>query len=127
METLELAPAPEIGKKRKSAQFRTGKPTPIFTPVIASSIKKENDVVAVKPKSKWFLKNTSENLTNTEAIIRGALIITMPMLSAIDWNYGTHTMFFIAPVIFYLEVTAFTMYCPIKALFSNYGRSSHFE
>jgi hypothetical protein len=122
MKTLELAPAPEIAEKRKSAQFRTAEQTPIAAPVT-----KENDVAVVKTKREWFLKDTPENLTNTEAIIRGAFIITMPMLSAIDWNYGTHTMLFIAPVIFYLEVTAFTMYCPIKALFSNYINPSHFE
>jgi hypothetical protein len=122
MKTLELAPAPEIAKKRKLAQFRTTEQTPI-----AASLTKKNDVAPVKIKSEWFLKDSRENLTNTEAIIRGAFIITMPMLSAIDWDYGTHTMFFIAPVIFYLEVTAFTMYCPIKALFSNYIHPSHFE
>lgn len=122
MKTLELAPAPEIAKKRKSAQFKTTEQTSIAAPLT-----KENDVAPVKTKSGWFLKDSRENLTNTEAIILGAFIITMPMLSAIDWDYGTHTMFFIAPVIFYLEVTAFTMYCPIKALFSNYIHPSHFE
>ena len=36
-------------------------------------------------------------------------------------------VYFIAPSIFYLEVTAFTMYCPIKALFSNYSHPPKFE
>jgi hypothetical protein len=122
MKTLELAPAPEITKKRTVVQLRTAEQTPIVAPVI-----KENKVAAIKTKNKWFLKDSPENLTNTEAIIRVAFVITMPMLSAIDWNYGTHTMFFIVPVIFYLEVTAFTLYCPIKALFSKYIRPSNFE
>jgi hypothetical protein len=31
----------------------------------------------------------------------------MPMLSAIDWNYGTHTMFFIAPVLLLGQIEQF--------------------
>ncbi|TFF33329.1 hypothetical protein [Mucilaginibacter psychrotolerans] len=80
-----------------------------------------------KPTTSWFNAEAPENLTIKEAIIRAALVITMPMLSAIDWTYGTHTLYIIAPSIFYLEVTAFTMYCPIKALFSNYSHPPKFE
>jgi hypothetical protein len=80
-----------------------------------------------KIKINWFSEDSPENLTTTEAVIRGALIVLMPVLSAIDWNFGTHSMFFIAPVIFYLEVTAFTMVCPIKALFSDYSHPFRYE
>ena len=80
-----------------------------------------------KPTTSWFNAEAPENLTVKEVIIRAALVITMPILSAIDWTYGTHIFYFIAPSIFYLEVTAFTMYCPIKALFSNYSHPPKFE
>lgn len=89
--------------------------------------------VKVKPASalntafNWFNAEAPENLTIKEAIVRAALVVTMPMLSAIDWTYGTHTFYFIAPAIFYLEVTAFTMYCPIKAIFSNDSYAPRFE
>jgi hypothetical protein len=49
MKTLELAPAPDIAKKRKSAQFRTAEQTPIVVPVT-----KENDVATVKQKENGF-------------------------------------------------------------------------
>ena len=75
----------------------------------------------------WFNPDSTENLSVKEAIIRAAFVIMMPVLSAVDWNYHTHTLFFIVPVIFYLEVTAFTMYCPVKALFSNYSHPPKYE
>jgi len=81
----------------------------------------------VKRKRGWFNEDAPENLTVKEAVIRGAFVILMPMLSAIDWHYGTYTLFFIAPIIFYLEVTAFTQMCPIKALFSNYTHPTKYE
>jgi hypothetical protein len=88
---------------------------------------KEKDGIKLETKASWFNPEASENLTVKECIIRAALVMTMPMLSAIDWNYGTHTLIFIIPAIFYLEVTAFTMNCPIKALFSNYSHPPKFE
>jgi hypothetical protein len=75
-----------------------------------------------KAKIHWFTDDCPENLTYTEAFIRGAMVVLVPMISAIDWNYGTHTLFFIAPVVFYLEFTVFTMFCPAKTLFSSYSR-----
>jgi hypothetical protein len=88
---------------------------------------KEKDTIKLETKTSWLNDEASENLTVKECVIRAALVITMPMLSAIDWNYGTHTLIFIIPVIFYMEVTAFTMNCPIKALFSNYNHPPKFE
>ena len=71
-------------------------------------------------EAKWFDKYTRENVTATEALIRATLVMVIPVFSAIDWDCGVHTMIYIAPIIFYSEVTVFTMTCPIKSLFSNY-------
>ncbi|UOE47160.1 DUF2892 domain-containing protein [Mucilaginibacter sp. SMC90] len=76
---------------------------------------------------RYFPDDSPENLSTTEAVIRGAMVFTMPILSSIDWNYHTHAMIIIAPVIFYLEVTAFTLYCPVKKMFSNYTHPSKYE
>lgn len=68
----------------------------------------------------WFSHDTMENLTFTQAALRGAALIVMPLsLSLFDSSYHTDILPFIVPVMFYLEVTAFTMYCPIKAIFSS--------
>jgi hypothetical protein len=88
---------------------------------------KNMTAVTVNNKKVWFNPESRENVSVMEAVIRGACVVTMPMLAAIDWYNGTHTMYFIAPVIFYLEVSAFTLYCPIKALFSNYNQPVKYE
>jgi hypothetical protein len=75
-----------------------------------------------KARIRWFADDCPENLTYTEAFIRGAMVVLVPMISAIDWNYGTHALFFIAPVVFYLEFTVFTMFCPAKSLLSSDSR-----
>jgi hypothetical protein len=81
-----------------------------------------------KPKTAWLEEATSrENLTDKEAIIRGFFIVTMPILSAVAWYYDTYFILLLVPVLFYLEITAFTLYCPIKALFSNYRRPIKIE
>jgi hypothetical protein len=122
METLELSP----GAKRtfswnyKKFKFTGNKPGEAQ----AVALKK---LALKKIKINWFAEDSPENLSTAEAAIRGGLVVLIPILSAIDWNYGTHSMAFIAPVILYLEVTAFTMFCPIKALFSNYSHPSSYE
>ena len=69
----------------------------------------------------WIRHDTAENLSFTQAALRASGVISMPLiLSAIDWSFHTDILIFIIPVMFYLEVTAFMMYCPIKAIFSNY-------
>ena len=122
MKMLELPPYPQNSRAVKPAQFKAQEDKPV-----AVTITKDVHTAVTKTKYKWFSEDSAENLTVKESAIRGALVFTMPVLSAIDWNYGTHTMYFIAPVIFYLEVTAFTMYCPIKAMFSNYTQPSRYE
>ena len=119
MKMLELPPYSKNSRAVKPAQFKEDKPVAVTTVKQA--------IAGTKTRYKWFAEDAPENLTVKEAVIRGALVFTMPVLSAVDWNYGTHTMYFIAPVIFYLEVTAFTMYCPIKAMFSNYTHPSRYE
>ncbi|RKR81868.1 hypothetical protein BDD43_2029 [Mucilaginibacter gracilis] len=99
---------------------------------VKKSVQTDTEVkreIVSKPKSagSWFNAEAPENLTVKESVIRAAFVMTMPMLSAIDWTYGTHTLYFIAPAIFYLEVTAFTMSCPIKAFFSNDSHPPRFE
>ncbi|MDN3550676.1 hypothetical protein [Mucilaginibacter aquaedulcis] len=122
MKLLELPPYPQNNRATKTAQFKAKENKPV-----ALTIVKDAKIAVAKTKHRWFAQDTPENLTVKGSVIRGALVFTMPVLSAIDWNLGTHTMYFIAPVIFYLEVTAFTMYCPVKALFSNYTHPSRYE
>lgn len=43
----------------------------------------------------------------------------MLALSAIDWYLHTHTMIFIALLTMYLAVSALTMTCQVKALFTK--------
>ena len=122
MKTLLLPPNPRDLTKNNVHEIKVNAPhAPVHTEAV-------ND----KPAAGNFLKrlfpdDAAENLSTTEAVIRGALVFTMPVLSSVDWNFHTHTMIFIAPIIFYLEVTAFTMYCPIKRLFSNYTHPSKYE
>ncbi|MEO3407836.1 hypothetical protein AAFN85_28210 [Mucilaginibacter sp. CAU 1740] len=118
MKTLLLPPDPRDITKHRSAKLKTvSKSDPVTHEGFSWS----------KLTAKLFPDDTAENLSTTEAVVRGAMVFTMPVLSAVDWNYHTHTMLLIAPVIFYLEVTAFTMYCPIKRLFSNYSHPSRIE
>lgn len=78
--------------------------------------------------SRWFNHEAPENLTTTEAVCRGGAIITMPLLlSLFDSSFHTDVLPFIVPVMFYLEVTAFTMYCPIKAMFSDERQPAHYD
>ncbi|WP_413666962.1 hypothetical protein ACEN9X_20825 [Mucilaginibacter sp. Mucisp86] len=122
MKTLQLPPDPRDLAKNKTHEADTElkkasvQPTARYSqPVLDNFLKR------------FFPDDSPENLSTTEAVIRGALVFTMPVLSSIDWNYHTHAMIIIAPVIFYLEVTAFTLYCPVKRLFSNYTHPSKYE
>ncbi|WP_454801631.1 hypothetical protein [Mucilaginibacter phyllosphaerae] len=118
MKTLTLPPHPTFTHTQNNRYNQ-----PIVTVAVVNKAKTS---AAQKAKT-WFNADAPENLTIKEAIIRAAFVVTMPMLSAIDWTYGTHTLIFIIPVIFYLEVTAFTLSCPIKALFSNYSHPTKYE
>jgi len=122
METLESTPGGKKTDTGTNIQFKITE-----TKKVKTVAAKANGVVPAKTKIKWFSADSPENMTVTEAVIRGGLVVIMPILSAIDWSYGTHILFYIAPVIFYLEVTTFTMFCPVKALFSNYNHPSHYE
>ena len=83
----------------------------------------DKTVIGLKTKTGWFDKDAPQNLSYREAGIRGILVVCMPALSAIDWYLGTHTMIFIAPLIMYLAITALTMTCPVKALFTKVKRT----
>lgn len=122
MKTLQLPPDPRDLTKNKIREVNIELPK---APV-------QHEPEQSKPVLDNFLKrffpdDAPENLSTTEAVIRGALVFTMPVLSSIDWSYHTHTMIIIAPVIFYFEVTAFTLYCPVKRLFSRYTHPSKYE
>ena len=88
---------------------------------------KTRTIFSVKTKKGWFDKDSPQNLTYKEAGIRGIFVVCMPVLAAIDWNFHTHTMFFIAPFIMYLAVSALTMTCPVKELFSRRNKSDSQE
>jgi len=115
MNILELSPDQRKMRKSKIDRFTAME----HKPVVFFS-RKGKEVAREKTKAKWFDKYTRENVTATEALIRATLVMVIPVFSAIDWDCGVHTMIYIAPIIFYSEVTVFTMTCPIKSLFSNY-------
>ncbi|EHQ24879.1 hypothetical protein [Mucilaginibacter paludis] len=118
MKTLALPPYNSFTHKKNK------RPEKKVQPVLAV---KQKIVSKSKSAVRWFNAEAPENLSVKESVIRAAFVITLPMLSAIDWTYGTHLLYFIAPAIFYLEVTAFTMNCPIKALFSHDSHPPRFE
>jgi len=122
MNMLELSPDQKKMRKNNIVQFEIMERKPVV-----SFLRRNKEVFEGQTKTKWFAKYTRENLTGTEAIIRGTLAIIIPVLSAIDWNYGTHTMFYIAPILLYSELTVFTMTCPIKSMFSNYRNPADYE
>lgn len=122
MKTLQLPPDPRDLAKNKIRKADTElKEAPV------QSVAEHPKPVLDNFLKRFFPDDAPENLSTTEAVIRGAMVFTMPVLSSIDWNYHTHAMIIIAPVIFYLEVTAFTLYCPVKRLFSNYTHPSKYE
>lgn len=116
MKTLELTTGYDMAAKCSTFQFKIEE-----NKAVKVQVTKNKGNSPAKPKIKWFAADSPENLTVNEAVIRGLMVYTIPVLSAVDWNGGIHTMFFIAPVIFYLEFTAFSMFCPIKAWFNNYS------
>ncbi|MFS2185751.1 hypothetical protein ACCC92_03695 [Mucilaginibacter sp. Mucisp84] len=122
MKTLQLPP-----DSRDLAKNRIRKADTQLKRAVVPPIAKYSKPVSDNFLKRFFPDDSPENLSTTEAVIRGALVFTMPVLSSIDWNYHTHAMIIIAPVIFYLEVTAFTLYCPVKRLFSNYTHPSKYE
>jgi len=92
---------------------------------VVKQAKKDNIIGIV---SKWFNHDTPENISFTEAAVRGVAVILMPLtLSAFDWSFHTDALPFVVPVMFYLEVTAFTMYCPIKAMFTHKRLPEQFD
>lgn len=80
----------------------------------------DEEIIRIKTQNSQLAADGSQNLTGTEAVIRAIFVVVSPSFSAIDWYMGTHTLYFIAPLIIYFALTALTMNCPIKALFSKY-------
>lgn len=122
MKTLELPAYPGKLKSSSDQNVKTNEP------VAVKPAKVKSTALAIsKHRTIWLNPESRENVSVKEAVVRGALVVTGPMLSAIDWYNGTHTLYFIVPVLFYLEVSAFTLYCPIKALFSSYRQPIKYE
>jgi hypothetical protein len=122
MKTLQLPPDPRDIAKNKIGKVTIELPKkPLKEEVEQSKLVWDNFM------KRFFPVDAPGNLSTTEAVVRGALVFTMPVLSSIDWNCHTHTMIIIAPLIFYFEVTAFTLYCPLKRLFSSHTHPSKYE
>jgi hypothetical protein len=122
MKTLQLPPDPRDSAKKRTREVNIELPR-----ASVQQESKQSKPVLDNFLKRFFPDDAPENLSTTEAVIRGALVFTMPVLSSIDWNCHTHTMIIIAPLIFYFEVTAFTLYCPVKRLFSSYTHPSKYE
>ena len=58
--------------------------------------------------------NLDQNITFTESIIRVLCIPGLALCSAIAWYLMPAYVFLLIPIRFYLIVTAFTLYCPVK-------------
>lgn len=123
MDILELPPFPEDNKKSK--KMSTISPMP--AKAVNEIVKLHEEATEPAKEEKFPIPETAENLTSKEIAIRAGCVILLPMLSGIDWTYGTHTVAIIVPVAFYLEVTAFTSYCPIKAIFSKYRKPDSYD
>jgi hypothetical protein len=119
MKTFQLIIDPKILVTEKTGHYTYAPPKKVDHIAV-----KDKTVIGLKTKTGWFDKDAPQNLTYKGAGIRGILVVCMPGLSAIDWYLGTYTMIFIAPLIMYLAVTALTMTCPVKALFSDYKHKS---
>jgi hypothetical protein len=57
-----------------------------------------------------------ENITIKNALIRILLIPGLAFTSAIAWDVDPYYIIILAPTVFYLIFTAFTLYCPLTAL-----------
>jgi len=92
------------------------------------SIRQEKTSCRLRDLLGWFNHDTPENLTIMQGGVRGGALIIMPLvLLILDSSFHTDVLPFLVPVMFYLEVTAFTMYCPIKAIFSPEQRPEQFD
>lgn len=119
MKTYQLVIDPKFKENGKQCKFDHSPKNAVEHTAV-----EDIPVIGVKTKKGWFDKDAPQNLTSEGAAIRGILVVCMPPLSAIDWYCGTYTMIFIAPLIMYLAVTALTMTCPIKSLFSKYRHTN---
>lgn len=117
MELPELPPHPEKPHKKKAYK-------PVEEPVAPSIVQPESE----EPKKKsWLFKDSKENLSKKEIVFRAASIFLLLPVVAIDWYFGTKIVYVLVPTLFYLEVTAFTSYCPIKAIFSDDSEPIKYE
>ncbi len=114
MKTYQLVIDPKILITGKSCHYT-------YTPLKKAELEALEDkaMIGIKTKKGWFDKDAPQNLSYKEAAIRGMIVVFMPALSAIDWYLHTHTMYFIAPLTMYLAVSALTMTCQVKALFTK--------
>ncbi|QJD96072.1 hypothetical protein HH214_09390 [Mucilaginibacter robiniae] len=115
MKTYELVIDPKFAENGKNCQANLSPVAPVV-----HTAQEDRSVIGIKTDSGWFDKDAPQNLTSKGAALRAILVVCMPALSAIDWYLGTYTMIFFAPLTMYLAVTALTMTCPVKELFSNY-------
>jgi hypothetical protein len=118
MKTYQLIIDPKILVTGKACKFSYAP-----TKKIQHLAVEDKPLLGIKTQSGWFDKDAPQNLTYKDAAIRGILVVCMPTRSAIDWYLHLHTMIFIAPLIMYLAVTALTMTCPVKALFTRFKRT----
>ena len=114
MKTFQLVVDPKILITGKSCHYS-------YAPVknVEHIALEDKAMIGIKTKTGWFDKDAPQNLSYKEAGIRAIIVVFMPTLSAIDWYLHTHTMIFIAPLTMYLAVSALTMTCQVKALFTK--------
>jgi hypothetical protein len=103
--------SPDARKVRKSNIFQFIK----IKHRLVDPFSRKNKNAGGETKTKSLTEDMCGNLTVTEALIRASLVIIMPVLAAIDRNFVTHFIYFLAPIILYSEVTVITMTCPIKS------------
>ncbi|MGN8055046.1 hypothetical protein ACTJKN_02160 [Pedobacter sp. 22163] len=119
MKTINLNP--DIDRKAATILNNTSKTN-------LPSIRQEKTRSRFRAFLGWFNHETPENLTFIQAGLRGGALILMPLILLIfDSSLHTDVLPFLVPVMFYLEVTAFTMYCPIKAFISTEKLPEQFD
>lgn len=92
--------------------------------VAAKPFRLQKAKAMVETRKTWLDKDAPQNLSGREAAIRGLLVVILPPLSGIDWYFGTSFIVVLAPLLFYLEVTALTRTCPVKHIFRKYSLKS---
>jgi len=120
MKTLELTPYGKTIAKFQSLKTQLTENKVTENNAFAEQLPKYSFTVKANPKANWLIKETPENLTRTEIVIRSLLMFMVPFLVDFSFlQFSTQLMFMVIPLMVYLGATVFTMKDPIKAMLTS--------